>query len=377
MQKPCSQYQLILVGLGRVAIKHLKAYYRLRDYFNSLILVEPNSKNASDFTLKQQKYLPQSYHIYSDLASALSSPYQGERIVAITTPSNLHYVQAKLALEHNCHCLIEKPVTLDLKEAKELLQISQRKQLKVALGHIYRYIPLVRELQAKLKEGLIGRIFNAHLNLEWGHEQAYYDQADWRGRYAQDGGVLMNQSIHAMDLLFYLLDSQLAYGTAYLAQLNHQIEAEDYASCLIVDTKGRQLSLNCSTASLSNQHYASFKLFGEKGDLTLAMHNKAFKLSYHDEAGRERRLSLIIKLLLLYCRHLQPSFLTSFVNPHQAIYADLLEAIQTKKSCLADLTSGFNALKAILTIYKAAQEQSYACSTPLENSASMQEFFQK
>lgn len=376
MHKPNCQYQLILVGLGRVAIKHLKAYYHLRRFFNSLILVEPNKLQASNFTLQQQKYLPKVFQICSSLEEALATSHS-YRIVAITTPSNLHYEQAKLALLNNCHCLIEKPVTLDLKEAQELLTLSNERNLKVALGHIYRYIPLVKELQMEVKKGLIGRIFSAKLDLEWGHEQAYYDQAAWRGRYATDGGVLMNQSIHALDLLFYLLDSQMKYGTAYLAQLNHQMEAEDYAACLLEDSKGRQLTLNCQTASLPNQHYAKFKLFGEKGDLTLSMHNKTFSLSCHNAKGQEKRLSLVLKLLIKYCLKLNAAFLTSLVNPHQAIYANLLQCIGTQNNCLADLKAGISSLEAVLTLYKAAHSQTYANSLAWQNASCMQNFFQK
>lgn len=377
MQKSNSQYQLILVGLGRVAVKHIKAYYHLSKYFNSLILVEPNSQNADNFKRKQQKYLPTTYHILPNLQAALNLPCESERIVAITTPSNLHYEQAKLALLHNCHCLIEKPVTLDLAEAEELLSLSREKNLQVAIGHIYRYIPLVKELQSELDTGLLGRIFNAKLDLEWGHDQAYYDQAKWRGSYAHDGGVLMNQSIHAVDLLFYLVNSQFNKGTAYLDQLNHRMEAEDYAACLLLDTHGRQFSLNCTTASLPTQHTASFKILGEKGDLTLSMHNKKFKLSYHNEKGHECRLPLLFKLLGKYCKNLTPSFWTSWFNPHQAIYADLIQCIETKKACLADLQSGINALKAVLTLYGAAKEQCYTNSFALPNTNCMTNYFKK
>ncbi len=375
MLTPDSKYQLIIVGLGRVAIKHLKAFYNLREFFASLILVEPNKQQIERFCVQNQKYLPDTVLFFSDLAEALAKQPEAKRIVAITTPSNLHYEQAKLALENNCHCLIEKPVTLNLTEANDLLVLSQSKHLQVAIGHIYRYIPLVKELQTCLASGMIGKILMAKLELEWGHSQEYYDQAAWRGTYAKDGGVLMNQSIHALDLLFYLLDSKLAKGTAYLAQLNHTIEAEDYAACLLVDNRGRQINLNCTTSTLPNQHYASFKLIGESGDLTLSMHNKSFKVSIHNKNGQERFWRLAIFLLPLYWRNRGPHAWTSWTNPHQAIYADLISSIENDHACLANLESGISALQAVLTLYKAAQTESYANNEPLAESKSMQDFF--
>lgn len=377
------KYHLILVGLGRVADKHIKAFYHLQRYFSGVTLIDLNEDSCAAFAERNKSFLPAAYNFAVDLESYLQTAAMrqltAERrvIVGITTPSNLHFTQAKIALTHHCHCLIEKPLTLNIKEAEELINLSHSSGCQVAVGHIYRYFPFVRQLHEKLEQGLIGEIISAQLRLDWGHPQTYYDQAAWRGRYRSDGGVLLNQSIHALDLLFYLLNSEFAHGTCYLAQLNHQMEAEDYAACLIEDSRLRQINLICSTATLPEQHKAMFSLVGKKGDLTIGMHNHRLYLSYHNATGKNCTLKLLLSLLKNLCNFSMPAFWHSWFNPHQAIYYDIISKIGTSSPCTADVVSATAALKAVLSLYKAAKDKKYDNSESLAAAAEMQNYFRE
>lgn len=389
MQNGNGKFDIILVGLGLVAVKHMKAVLNLPGAVGSLTLVDPNVA-AYDKLQRQfgkdfdRMKLPVTYA--ADLEKALSadnikqSAQRACLIVALATPSNLHFSQAELALKSGAHCLIEKPITLDLEEAHSLLKLSEEANRKVAVGHIYRYFPLVSRLKKALAQGLIGEITSGSMQVEWGHDQAYYDQADWRGKYACDGGVLLNQTIHGLDFLSYLIDSPIVAADCYLAQLKHEMEAEDYAAAIMKDAKGRPFTLVTTTTSVPALHQATFKLLGKNGDLLLGFKNKRLRFTLHDAHGD----SLITLRFILSClpELFKNSFfatLQRFFNPHQAIYENLFAACQDPAvELLAPLEAGISALEAVFTLYGAAKRTKF---TPKEdavhNAAEMSDFFRK
>lgn len=382
------KFDIILVGLGAVAAKHLQALCHLATDINSITLIDPRQaayvqcESRFGATFKKAA-IPLTYAADLNAALALpqliSSGQKGTLITAITTPSNLHYPQAKAALESFAHCLIEKPVTLDLQEAKTLLELSQRQKRQVAVGHIYRYFPLVGEIKELLQSGLIGELLSGSMQIEWGHDQAYYDQAAWRGKYASDGGVLLNQTIHALDFLSFLIDSKLTNGTCYLAKLNHRMEAEDYAAAIMQDELHRPFSLVTTTAALPARHQAQFKLLGTKGDLLLGFADKKLQFAVHDAQGKSLTLKLLLQLVPKLLRNQSLAAVWQKIkNPHQAIYENLFAACHAKKQVQlrAPLACGCAALETVFMLYSAAQKIHFtAAKEAISKSAEMTTFF--
>ena len=124
-------------------------------------------------------------------------------------------------------------MTLDLAAADELLRLAESQRVKIAVGHIYRFFPLVQALAEDLHSGRFGRLLGGNVKVRWGHDQAYYEQGAWRGTWEQDGGALMNQTIHALDLMTWLLGSPVTDVFGWIDQQVHSIESEDtgYALC--------------------------------------------------------------------------------------------------------------------------------------------------
>ena len=207
-------FRIAIVGCGRVALKHIKALNFLykknkdHDYKVELIaLVDPVDKSVSKIA---SNYIGNNeIKRFASLENMYAAIHMGKMckpdIVAITSPSGMHYSQAKLVLSNRSHTLIEKPITLVKREAEELLVLAEENQCKIAIGHIYRYFPVIGLLVKELEKGRFGRPLYGNVQVRWGHDQAYYDQAAWRGSRELDGGSIMNQSIHAMDLMHWLL----------------------------------------------------------------------------------------------------------------------------------------------------------------------------
>lgn len=170
--------------------------------------------------------------LYTDLAQAVAQP--GVDVVIITTPSGAHLEPSILAARAGKHVVVEKPLEVTTARCDELIDACNKNG--VLLGAIFpsRFGDANRELKAAVEAGRFGRLTLAETTCKWWRSQAYYDEGGWKGTKALDGGgALMNQAIHNVDLLLWLMGPVDSVG-AHVATLAHErIEVEDTAvACL-------------------------------------------------------------------------------------------------------------------------------------------------
>jgi UDP-N-acetyl-2-amino-2-deoxyglucuronate dehydrogenase len=354
-----------LIGCGRVAAKHLKAARFLREDLDLAALVDSRPGAPADllrscgFANEKAAAIPK----YQDYLAMLAEIKPD--LVAITTPSGTHFTIARAAIETGAHVLIEKPLTLSLEEADMLLELAKSRKVLTAVGHIYRFFPLVEMLQADLRHGIFGRILFGDVQVRWGHDQAYYDQAAWRGTWAQDGGALMNQSIHALDLMTWLLGSPVTEVSGWIARLTHRIEAEDFGIAMLHLENGGFCQVEGTTCTDPNRQEASFTIICSEGELRCGIAGKKPYVRIVDGHGR----NLTWRYLARFSKWLwRQGGLRAFLglrNPHIGLYRDLIQAIRSNRAPLADGRSGRDAVELILAIYKSAREQK-AVTLPLQ-----------
>lgn len=162
------------------------------------------------------------------VATSLGEVLDGCDAVVVCTPSGLHAEHAVAALTAGKHTLIEKPLAVDLTAAARVrdAQDSSTPRPVASVVSQHRFDPGSRDLSELLHRGALGRITSAAVTVPWWRPQEYYDSAAWRGTVAGDGGALMNQGVHTLDLLLWLLGTP-ARVYAEWATLAHRIEAED------------------------------------------------------------------------------------------------------------------------------------------------------
>ena len=213
---------VIIIGCGRVAEKHLKAISKLKGLeLKAVVDVNPDSAKRLLGSVKGFA----NTKIYNDYKEAIDEVKPS--IVSVTVPSGLHFRIAKYAMEHGCNLLLEKPMTMSVSEAREIFELSKKTNLKIAMGHIYRYLPIVGLVREDIAEGKYGKVTHGTIYVRWGHGEDYYSSAAWRGTWKSDGGALMNQTIHAIDLLVWLMGSEPVSAEAMISQRLRNIEAED------------------------------------------------------------------------------------------------------------------------------------------------------
>ena len=192
--------RVALIGCGRIAVKHIMAITK-RNSGLLLCAVADTDPGAFDklfdsckLSGKKKHQIKNTVKTYTDYNRMLEK--EKPDITSITAPSGLHYAMAKAAMFSGSHILLEKPMSMKASQAKVLFDISEQKNRQIAMGHIFRYFPVVGNLQKDVAAGRFGKISHGSVIVRWGHDQAYYDQTAWRGTWKHDGGVLMNQCVH-------------------------------------------------------------------------------------------------------------------------------------------------------------------------------------
>ena len=363
---------VVLIGCGRVAEKHLKAISKLKNLeLKAVVDVNPESCKRLLGSVKGFANVKS----YSDYKQAIDEIKPA--IVSVTVPSGLHFQIAKYAMEHGSNLLLEKPMTMSVSEAREIYELSQKTGLKIAMGHIYRYLPIVGLVRQDIAEGKYGKVTHGTIYVRWGHGEDYYQSAAWRGTWKSDGGALMNQTIHAIDLLVWLMGSEPEEASAMIAQRLRNIEAEDLGMAVLRLENGALAQIEGTTATIPSKHTAEFSVFCENGQLSMGLDSGKPHISVYGVKpdGKTKKMNGY------YIRkQFKEGGLFSYkcaLNPHLGIYKDLAESIIEDKNPIADAYAGFSSVDTLLGIYKSAKE-GRPVKLPLEenfNSIDMTGFF--
>jgi UDP-N-acetyl-2-amino-2-deoxyglucuronate dehydrogenase len=185
---------------------------------------------------------------YASLEEMLS----GEDLdaVCVCTPSGMHAEGAIAALEAGKHVVIEKPVDVTLEAADRLIEVQRATGRRVAVVSQHRFDAAMHVVHQALARGEFGRLTSGSADVRWWRSQSYYDSGGWRGTWELDGGgVLINQAIHSIDLLQWLM-GQVVEVTAYTGLIAHErIEVEDTAVAILKFANGTLGTIVATTAA--------------------------------------------------------------------------------------------------------------------------------
>ncbi len=183
--------------------------------------------------------------------------------VAIMTPSGLHPSQALAALAHDKHVLVEKPIALSVRDADAVIDEGRKRGLTVATVSQRRFEPVMEALHGAVAAGALGTISLILTEGLYHRPQSYYDSSAWRGTIALDGGVLMNQAIHLVDLVRWL-GGPVRSVAAHISTRTHVMEAEDTAAVSLQFASGA-LGAIVATTSATPEFPAELRIYGDAG----------------------------------------------------------------------------------------------------------------
>lgn len=275
-------------------------------------------------------------------------------IVTVATPSGLHADIAIAAAKHGKHCIVEKPIDINLDKVDAA--IDAHRKAGTLLGGIFngRFLPTAQLLKKAVSDGRFGRLTFGMAYGPWWREQSYYDQGGWRGTWKLDGGgALMNQGIHTIDLLQWLM-GPVKSVKAHMATLAHErIEVEDTGVAAIEFASGALGTIACTT-SMWPGHFRIVEIAGDQGTVAMADQNFFF-WQFRDERPEDAKVRE---------RYLQfPAVSVGAANPsagmtadgHRDNFASFLSALDAGRVPDIDGTEARKAVQIILAIYRAAQ----------------------
>ena len=192
----------------------------------------------------------------------------GVQVACVLTPSGAHADAAVAAARAGCHVVVEKPIALTLADADRMIAAADEAQVKLFVVKQNRWNRAVLRLKAAVDAGRFGKLVLGAVRLRWCREQAYYEQAAWRGTAALDGSVLANQASHHVDLLRWLMGEPAAVSAMTAARLA-RIETADTAGAVIRFRSGALGIVEATTGARPRDLEGSLSLLGERGSVEL------------------------------------------------------------------------------------------------------------
>lgn len=234
------QLRFGIIGAGVIGLVHAKAITRLPDVHLAAV---------ADRVPEKAEQLAKIYDLpaYTDIQEMIKK--EELDIATICTPSGLHGEHASLAMRAGCHVIVEKPIEITLDSINNLLQVQQETGRKLAVISQHRFDESSRRLKRLIEEQALGRLVLGNATIPWWRSQAYYDSGAWRGTWALDGGgILMNQSIHSIDLLQWFMGPVKSIK-AYTDTLVHEMESEDVAVIVLRFVNGALGTISATTGA--------------------------------------------------------------------------------------------------------------------------------
>ena len=259
-----SKLNFAILGCGRIASRHVEALINNKKEVRLVGVYDVNSQHAWD---KKKQYESQvvgsNVKIYIDYNELLNA--QDVDVVTIATISGYHAKQAIDCLNYDKHVLIEKPMALSLEDADKIIEVGKKRNKKISVCHQKRFILSVQKLKQAIDEGRFGRLIHGTARTLWARDDDYYLQAPWRGTKALDGGTLINQCIHNIDLLLWLMGGEVERLYAETDTFIKNIETEDFGAILIRFKNGAVGIIEGSVCVFPRNLEESLSIFGEKG----------------------------------------------------------------------------------------------------------------
>lgn len=331
-----------LIGCGRISPNHVLAALNNRIQIVGLCDLDVNkaNKHKKDFNLSDDTV------VYSDYKKMIDDLQP--HLIAIATQSGNHAEIAKFCIRKGIHLIIEKPIALSLKDADEIITLSKQYNVIVSACHQNRFNKSIQKIREAIDNNRFGKLFYGTAHIRWNRKKDYYDQALWRGTWEQDGGALMNQCIHNIDLLRWMMGEQIIEVFAYTDNLNHSyIEAEDIGMALVKFKNGSYGIIEGTTNIYPQNLEETLCIFGEKG--TIKVGGKSVNIIEEWHFSDDLDNSNEVK------NNYRENPPTVYGFGHTPLYADVIESILNNRKPYVSAKDGRDALELVLAIYKSAQ----------------------
>lgn len=332
-----------LIGCGRISPNHVAAAVHHADnlaFVAMCDLLEERMEQKKQFITDGQS--PRFYQDYHEMLRV-----EKPELVAIATDSGKHFSIAMDCMDASCNVIVEKPLALSMDDARSLVNKAKEKGVKLCTCHQNRFNKSIQKIRSAYEQNRFGKMLYGTAHIRWNRSEDYYKQAPWRGTWASDGGALMNQCIHNIDLLRWMMGDEVDEVFALTGRLMHPyIEAEDLGLALVRFKNGSYGVIEGTTNIYPHNLEETLYLFGSTG--TVKAGGKSVNTIEEWAFADDENDSQAIKDE--FCEN--PPNVYGF--GHKPLYGDMIQAIRENRNPYVDGEAGLRAVEMVLAIYLSA-----------------------
>ncbi|HEY6220370.1 MAG TPA: Gfo/Idh/MocA family oxidoreductase, partial [Gemmatimonadaceae bacterium] len=268
-------------------------------------------------------------------------------VVAICTPSGLHPENGILAAEAGKHVVSEKPMAVTVDAADRLIEACDKAGVRLFVVKQNRLNPPIRLLKRAVERGRFGRIFVANVTVRWQRPQEYYDAEPWRGTWKLDGGAIMNQASHYVDLIQWIV-GPVESVVAKTATQARKIEAEDSGVAVLKFASGALGVIEVNVLTYPRNYEGSITVIGETGTVKIGgtAVNRVEHWSFAEYDDDDK---------LVETGAINTSPPTVYGFGHEGYYRNVLAVLRGEAKAETDGRAGRESLALIQAIYESAR----------------------
>ncbi len=253
------KYNFGIVGCGSIGVRHCDVLSSLADA-KLVAVCDPIKQKADEFATR---FGVKAYYDYDEFLKD-----GGIDVVSICTPSGMHATQTIAAANSKKNVVCEKPMALSLEDCDAMISACSKNNVRLFVVKQNRHNEPIRILKEAIDGEKLGRIYMINANVLWNRTDLYYKQAQWRGTREFDGGALMNQSSHFVDLMHWL-GGNVKNVYAQMGTFKHDIETEDTGNVLLKFENGAIGSINFTTCVYDKNMESSVTVLGTRGSVKI------------------------------------------------------------------------------------------------------------
>lgn len=330
-----------IIGCGRIARFHIMS--AKENELEIVALCDLEVEKAQKYIIDYD--LPSTTKVYSDYNKMIKE--ESLDFISIATESDKHAPIAIEVIKHSINLLIEKPIALSIKDANLIYKAAIEKGVIVGVCHQNRFNPAIQELRKAVEYERFGKITHGSVHIRWNRNEKYYARGDWRGTWEHDGGTLMNQCIHGIDMLLWMMGGNVKSVYGEIRNLNHDyIEGEDLGMAVITFDNGSIATIEGTTNTYIEAEEACLCIYGINGAVKIggATMNCIEKWVFSDkEDGDDDKC-------------INESVNNVYGNSHPRIFNNMIKSIEQHSDPYVKVLDGVKAMSVILAIYKSSKE---------------------
>ncbi|WP_377351656.1 Gfo/Idh/MocA family protein [Pontibacillus salicampi] len=342
-------YRFALIGCGVISRTHAEQISAIEN----AELVAVVDRNEAKMKRLAAEYNVDGYVDYHEMLKR-----EDIDVVNILTPSGMHSDMAIACANAGKHVITEKPMDVNIEKAHAMINVCKEQGVKLAVISQHRFDPATVQVKRAIEEERLGKLILGQAAVNWYRSQEYYDSGEWRGTWELDGGgALMNQSIHTIDLLQYLM-GPITQVEAKIATLTHErIEVEDIAVATVRFANGG-LGTIVGTTSAYPGLSARLELFGTTGSAKIE-DDELLQLFVKPDSSNstpEDAINLASQQSGdAATGSADPGAIAG--NAHRLQIEDMIEALEAGREPIVNGEEGLKPLEIILSIYESAQSR--------------------